>query len=361
MDRPTLFAHDELRVRGGAEAALLEVAEVANERGPVSLALMFEGPRRSYDGDQLSTFDRVLQLRFPRSMRPRQASRYAQQLRALRRAIADAGQAVAFGWGSAFRLALAGLGTGTALAWSCLLDPPYNRGRWGGAKDRAALQLMARAGMRIACTCDTAREAFLAGGYPARLLTTIPNAVDLARLRTQSEGTPHWPLEGRAGMRLLCLARLDGNKNQELLIRAVAACRRRGVNVALACVGGENPLWPEYRQTLAGLRASLDVADRVALIEEQSSVAPWLHSADAAVLASHSESGMPRALLEAGAAGLPLLASHAGGMPELVQPGLTGALFDARDVEDCADAICTLARDAQLRTRCGSLAAETIR
>src|SRR5262249_38736852 len=61
------------------------------------------------------------------------------------------------------------------------------------------------------------------------------------------------------------------------------------------------------------------------------------------------------------AAGRPLVASRAGGLPELVRPGETGLLVPERDVKALAEAIETLARDAELRERMGAAAQRLIR
>jgi len=79
-----------------------------------------------------------------------------------------------------------------------------------------------------------------------------------------------------------------------------------------------------------------------------------------AVLASHEE-GFPNAVLEAMAAGVPVVATRVGGVPEIVDDGATGILVPPHDPRRLADAIATLARDPALRQRLGDAGRERIR
>ena len=79
-----------------------------------------------------------------------------------------------------------------------------------------------------------------------------------------------------------------------------------------------------------------------------------------AVLASHEE-GFPNAVLEAMAAGVPVVATSVGGVPEIVDDGATGSLVPPHDPRHLADAIETLARDPALRQRLGDAGRERIR
>ena len=106
-------------------------------------------------------------------------------------------------------------------------------------------------------------------------------------------------------------------KGQDLLIRSLASCRGHNLDFHLTFVGdGEN------RHRLLALAASLGIGDRVSItgpLGGPSEVRAHLQRSDLFVLPSRAE-GIPRALLEAMAAGLPAICSNVGAMPDLLLP-----------------------------------------
>ena len=85
-------------------------------------------------------------------------------------------------------------------------------------------------------------------------------------------------------------------------------------------------------------------------------VAGLWRRAHIALLPSHGGEGVPKSLLEAAAAGRPLVATDVPGCREIVRPGETGLLVPARDPAALADALARLAADAALRLRLGAAA-----
>ncbi len=163
----------------------------------------------------------------------------------------------------------------------------------------------------------------------------IPNGVDLTRfagVRPKSGGP----------FTVLAVARLEPQKNPAVLAEAVAS------------------LPFEARFLIAGegsLRPALDGRPRVTLLGVRSDIADVLASADVFALASDYE-GHPIALLEAMAAGLPVVATAVGGVPEMV--GDAGLLVPPRDVPALAGALERLHRDADLRAELGRKARERV-
>jgi len=145
---------------------------------------------------------------------------------------------------------------------------------------------------------------------PRERLRVLANPVDIASIRsasTPSPSTEPWPL-------LLVVCRLSHEKGIDLLILAMAAVRLRHPAARLMILG----TGPEQLNHLRLIR-ELDLEDSVILAGHRADPTPWYHRATLFVLPSRHE-GMPNALLEAAAAGLPIVATPCcGGVCELLQ------------------------------------------
>ncbi len=188
------------------------------------------------------------------------------------------------------------------------------------------------------CVAESERAAGLAAGTCAASSTVvIPNAVGLDVPRAQPGA--------RAPLRVLAVGRLREPKDFVTLVRAAARLEASAVAVRIAGDGPDRP-------ALEAEIARLGVGDRVELLGERADVPELLAAADAFVLPSLSE-GMPISVLEAMAAGLPVVASDVGGVGELVRDGETGALVAAGDSAALADALARLASDPAAPARQG--------
>lgn len=151
---------------------------------------------------------------------------------------------------------------------------------------------------------------------------------------------------------IVCVARLREVKRLDLLIRACAVVRNRGT--AFRCViVGDGP----ERTTLEALRAELRLEDHLDMpgAAEQSLVRRWWRRASVAVLSSRSE-GMPVSLMEAASCGVPAVAPAVGGIPELVEHGVTGLVVPPGDVGRLADALQELLANESVRVAMGGAA-----
>ena len=116
---------------------------------------------------------------------------------------------------------------------------------------------------------------------------------------------------------------------------------------------------PERARLEAEIRR-LGLEGAVVLAGDRDDVAAMLARADVFVLSSTSE-GLPLSILEAMAAGLPVVASSVGGVPEAVEDGETGLLVPPRDPVRLAAALERLLVDPALRRRLGSNGRERVR
>lgn len=110
----------------------------------------------------------------------------------------------------------------------------------------------------------------------------------------------------------------------------------------------------EYVEDLHQRIHRLNIAHQVEFLHElpQAQVAQWMTKASVFVLPSLSE-GLGRVVVEAMAAGLPVIGSRVGGIPELVQDGVTGCLVDAGDEDALAKSMRCLLESSQTRQRFG--------
>lgn len=141
---------------------------------------------------------------------------------------------------------------------------------------------------------------------------------------------------------VLCIGRLEEQKNQTVLIRAVALVN----NVELFLVGDGN-----LREKLQRLTADLNITDRVHFLGNRADVAELIKMSDIYVQPSLWE-GFGIATLEAMASGLPIIASNVTGLRDVVADA--GLLVASDDVQQLANAIKRLANDEQLRSELSS-------
>lgn len=194
----------------------------------------------------------------------------------------------------------------------------------------------------VICVSESERSA----GIAARTCTAdrtvvIHNAVDVdgASVATPDGGPP---------MRVISVGRIAPPKDFLTLLRAIAKLKRGSVELTLL---GDGPDRPAVEDEIT----SLGLAESVTLAGEVPDVPSRLAGADVFVLSSSSE-GFPISVLEAMAAGLPVVASDVGGVSEAVEDGVTGHLFAAGDVDALAAKLAALAADSARRRRLGESA-----
>lgn len=203
------------------------------------------------------------------------------------------------------------------------------------------------------------RGSLLASGIAADRIELIYNAVDIRA--DDIPGGAAWlrhKFSIPAG-RLICAAvgRLVPVKGYDVLVEAVRLLATEAPHLHLLLVGDG-----ESRQALADRIGKLALAERVTLAgyQDREQVMAILKSSDMFVMPSRYE-GTPIALLEAGALGLPIVASNVGGIPELVRDEQEALLVPAADSQALARALSLLANDRDLAMQLGQRAAQRVR
>ena len=161
--------------------------------------------------------------------------------------------------------------------------------------------------------------------------------------------------DAHAPVVITCVARMEPVKNHALLFEAAAKLKASGRSFELWLVGGG-----EGRERCVRQVSDLGLADHVHFLGYRDDIPQLLSRSDVAVLTSLKE-GIPRAALEAMAAGLPMVATRVTGTREVVRDGDTGFLVDVDDVAGFAGALARLADDPELRARMGARGREVAR
>jgi glycosyltransferase involved in cell wall biosynthesis len=200
-----------------------------------------------------------------------------------------------------------------------------------GRPRRAAVERLAlRRADRIVCVSAAVRDrARRTAGLPADRLAVIPNGVEVP---------PDPPPPRPFRRRVLTVAHLRPQKGIDDLARALPAVLAVVPEAAFTVVGRGDA--DGYRR----LARSLGADSAICFPGETDAVGPYYTDADLFVLPSRWE-GCPNVVLEAMAAGLPVVATAVGGTPELVADGATGFLVPPRSPAALADRILALLRD----------------
>ncbi|HWF51431.1 MAG TPA: glycosyltransferase family 4 protein [Solirubrobacteraceae bacterium] len=236
---------------------------------------------------------------------------------------------------------------------------------------RAARRLLARRAAALVGVSEYTRARF-AGGLGACLppFSVLFNPVETSRF-TQSELTRRTAREQLgldvADELLLMVGQISPWKGHETAIRTLSLVKNRHPRARLLVVGETRFVAAGTRldnlaffEALRQLVIDLGLDADVDFLGQRSDVALLMRAADLLLLPSHGEP-LGRAMLEAMAAGTPVLASDEGGPSEVIVQGKTGALLPAGDPVPWADAVDRLLCDEQARTEIGRNAQEVVR
>src|SRR5229473_34507 len=229
-----------------------------------------------------------------------------------------------------------------------------------------AERLACRFAHRVVCVSHSVREKAIASGLVDRERALIfgagsCNGVDVARFApTQQRIWRAAELRRQFGIPAdapvaLFVGRLTCDKGIAELVEAFLQLENRIPNLRLLLVGSfedGDPL-PE------GIRKRLETHDRVILAGPVNDTAPYYAMADVLVLPSHRE-GLPTVVLEAHAAGKPVVGALATGIVDLVMDGETGLLFPVGDVPALAEALARLISDRALARKMGHAGQERV-
>jgi glycosyltransferase involved in cell wall biosynthesis len=221
-------------------------------------------------------------------------------------------------------------------------------GWWTKLKTRVLWHKAGRFADRFCCVSnDVARSALRWWTVPSSKVETVLNGIDTDRYTDRNMRSQIRASFGIAeGAKVVgTVGRLNEVKSQNLLLRAVAELGTDHGNVHILLVGDG----PE-RASLERLASELGLASRTHFAGYQQNPEHFLSAMDAFALTSRIE-GLPLALLEAWAAGIPVVSSAVGGVPKVVVDGESGFLFPNGDVPALTKALVKLLTDRNAATK----------
>lgn len=188
---------------------------------------------------------------------------------------------------------------------------------------------------RVIAPSSFMRSKLIEGGWPEGKVVALQNFADDAILARASGVAGD--VTDRESPYLLFFGRLSAEKGVDVLLRAFDAAAPSLPRDMRLIVVGDGPDAAEFRE----LAASLDSASRIEFAGYQTGDAlqTYVERASLAIASSRCRENMPYSIVEAFAAGTPVVGTRIGGIPELVADGVTGFACDPGDVATMADAM----------------------
>lgn len=236
----------------------------------------------------------------------------------------------------------------TPLIWS-----RRDMGILRGSKHHVAYRLMAKLPDAVLAVSEQVRQYSIeVDGIPANRVETLYNGLDLAS----------WFSSGKErNLSVAPVIKTVGNirrvKGHDLFVRAAALVAQRFPEARFSIGGGV--LEPEFYQEIEQLARSLQIEDRVTFEGPVADLHSYLADATVFVLPSRSE-GFSNAIVEAMAAGLPVVATDVGGNAEAVQDGVTGHIVPPENPQALASAICEVVGDPNRAKAMGEAGRERV-
>lgn len=219
--------------------------------------------------------------------------------------------------------------------------------RGGGNIARQHERLLARLAHHHITNTKALKDALLSLGRREEQVTVIQNGVDTEYFSPDPDGL--------APVRqvVLCVARFCEDKDHRTLLTAFDLAHKQVPDAELWMVG-DGPL----KKRLEYTARRLDCARNIRVYPGGADLRPFYRQASVLALSSLRE-GLPNVVLEGMASGAPVAATAVGGVPEVVEEGVTGLLSPAGDPVRLAASLVTLLADEDGRARMAAAARET--
>lgn len=203
-----------------------------------------------------------------------------------------------------------------------------------------------RADAFVAVSTEDRRRMIEVEGIAASKVRFIPNGISTPPgpdpghdFRAELGIGPDQPLVGT-------VATLRTQKALDVLVRASARLKETIPNVRVVIVGGTDSRGNQVEERLKALIADLALTETVTMVGRRFDIPNVLDALDVAALSSDYE-GSPLSVMEYMAACKPVVATRVGGVPDLIEDGVTGLLVEPQDPEGLSAALATVLRDPE--------------
>ena len=192
-------------------------------------------------------------------------------------------------------------------------------------------------------------------GVPRKRINAVPNPIDVDSF--ERRGTSNSKQRDSQDILVLHVGRLERVKGAEVLVQAIPPVLTQVPGTRFVFIGedGRDHQRNSWRERLVHFLRERGVAGKVQFLGsvDQSTLIAWYHRADIAVVPSLNYESFSYTCAQAMAAGLPVIASRIGGIPETVDEGDSGILVKPGSVKELSQALVLLAQDRDLQRRMG--------
>jgi len=181
-------------------------------------------------------------------------------------------------------------------------------------------------------------------GVPRERIRFIPRGVDLDKFRFNPPDPSHHKAEYKIGV----IGRITPIKGHAFFLQAIARVVRIFPKARILIIGDAPKDRPEYRENLKALIRRLGIEGPVEFLGSQPDIPRIMSGLDLVVLPSVGQEAFGRVIIEAGASGVPVVATRIGGAVDIIEEGRTGLLVKPGDIMDMVDSIIKLLKDRAL-------------
>ncbi len=180
-------------------------------------------------------------------------------------------------------------------------------------------------------------------GVPADIVRIIPRSVDLSRFQIKRADKP-----ANAPKVISMIGRLTPLKGHPYFLKAMSLVVRHMPNVRIQIIGDAPVKKKAYKDELVMLTKRLGLSAHVEFLGNRRDIPQLLAQSDCLVLSTITQEAFGRVILEAQAAGVPVVATKVGGVVEIIDDGQTGLLVMPKDPEGMAKAVVRILGDPQM-------------